>query len=210
MINIQAGPNTGGRETIERLLKAYGFHTKQALADHLKISKSTMANRNLRDSFPAEWVIQCALETGVSLLWLATGQGDMFTSSEQSKSDGSESTVTVRPLSKIVAPSISYAELKNGELLIAGEILLDNRMISSAPTDSLFVQTPIESYLIDKSVKQISNGSWLVNMDGVKNIVKVQRVPGNRLVVHQEESSFECTVDDIEVIGKAVKVIKSI
>ncbi|WP_204579013.1 helix-turn-helix domain-containing protein, partial [Citrobacter cronae] len=26
-------------------------------------SKSTMANRYLRDSFPAEWVIQCALET---------------------------------------------------------------------------------------------------------------------------------------------------
>ncbi len=85
MINIHAGPNSGGREAIERLLKAYGFTTKQALADHLKISKSTMANRNLRDSFPAEWVIQCALETGASLLWLATGQGEMFASQDREK-----------------------------------------------------------------------------------------------------------------------------
>ncbi|MEB4674236.1 helix-turn-helix domain-containing protein [Enterobacteriaceae bacterium G50] len=210
MISIQAGPNTGGREAIERLLKAYGFTTKQALADHLKISKSTMANRNLRDSFPAEWVIQCALETGVSLLWLATGQGEMFSSQDRDKNPVNESMITLRPLSKIVAPGLKKAELKNGELITEGEILLDSSLLDAEPSDSLFIKTQADCFVVDTSVKQISNGYWLVDIDGVKSIVKIGRIPGNRIVVHQDESSFECSVDDIEAIGRAVKVIKSL
>ncbi|MEH8936669.1 helix-turn-helix transcriptional regulator, partial [Klebsiella pneumoniae] len=65
----------GGRGAIERMVEAYGFKTRQALCDHLGISKSTLATRYMRDSFPAEWVIQCSLETGISLNWLTTGQG---------------------------------------------------------------------------------------------------------------------------------------
>lgn len=58
----------GGRGAIERMVEAYGFKTRQALCDHLGISKSTLATRYMRDSFPAEWVIQCALETAPRLI----------------------------------------------------------------------------------------------------------------------------------------------
>ncbi|PSN08554.1 phage repressor protein CI [Siccibacter turicensis] len=210
MISIQSGPNSGGREAIERLLKAYGFTTKQALADHLKISKSTMANRNLRDSFPAEWVIQCALETGASLLWLATGQGEMVTAEEHEESHESKSPVTVRPLSKIVAPTLKQIELRNGELKEEGEIFMDSSLLDGEPATSLFIKTQSDCFVVDTSVKQISNGYWLVDMDGIKSVVKIVRIPGNKIVVHQEEASFECSLDDIETIGRAVKVIKSL
>ncbi|MBT1844870.1 helix-turn-helix domain-containing protein [Enterobacter hormaechei subsp. xiangfangensis] len=207
---IKAGNDSGGRDAINRLMKAYNFSSRQQLCDHLSVSKSTMANRYLRDSFPAEWVIQCALETGISLLWLATGQGDMFASEESDKPLKTESSVTVRPLSKIVAPSIKHAELKNGELQSEDEILLDSRLLDSESVNSLFVKTATDSFIVDTSVKQVSNGYWLVDIDGVKSIVKVARIPGNKIVVHQDESSFECSVDDVEVVGRAVKVIKSI
>ncbi|WP_228706637.1 helix-turn-helix transcriptional regulator [Klebsiella pneumoniae] len=58
---IKINPNQGGKAAIERLVKAYGFTTRQALADHLGVSKSTLANRYMRDTFPADWIIQCAL-----------------------------------------------------------------------------------------------------------------------------------------------------
>jgi phage repressor protein C with HTH and peptisase S24 domain len=32
----------------------------------------------------------------------------------------------------------------------------------------LFVKTPTDSFVVDTSVKQISNGFWLVDIDGVK------------------------------------------
>jgi phage repressor protein C with HTH and peptisase S24 domain len=207
---IKAGNDSGGRDAINRLIKAYNFSSRQQLCEHLSVSKSTMANRYLRDSFPAEWVIQCALETGVSLLWLATGQGEMYTNDSEEKNLKKETAVTVRPLSKIVAPSIKHAELKNGELQPDDEMLLDSRLLEGESSNSLFVKTPTDSFIVDTSVKQISNGFWLVDIDGVKSFVKISRIPGNRIVVNHEEASFECSVDDVEVIGRAVKVIKSL
>ena len=207
---IKAGNDSGGRDAINRLIKAYNFSSRQQLCEHLSVSKSTMANRYLRDSFPAEWVIQCALETGISLLWLATGQGDMYTRNSDEKIPKNETFVTVRPLSKIVAPSIKHVELKNGELQSDDEILLDSRLLDGDSSNSLFVKTATESFVVDTSVKQISNGYWLVDIDGVKSIVKIARVPGNKIVVHQDEASYECSVDDVEAIGRAVKVIKSL
>ncbi|HBC2441264.1 TPA: phage repressor protein CI [Escherichia coli] len=207
---IKGGNDSGGRDAINRLIKAYNFSSRQQLCEHLKVSKSTMANRYLRDSFPAEWVIQCALETGSSLLWLATGQGDMYADNCDSNILKNDNDVTIRPLSKIVAPSIKYTELRNGELQSYDEILLDSRLVEGDSSNYLFIQTTTESFIVDVSVKQISNGSWLVDIDGVKSIVKVARIPGNKLVVHQEETTFECAVDDVAVVGRVVKVIKSI
>ncbi|EFT2945039.1 helix-turn-helix domain containing protein, partial [Escherichia coli] len=68
--------SSGGKKVIERLVEAYGFSTRQALCDHLGVSKSTMATRYMRDIFPADWVLQCAIETGYSLEWLSFGIGD--------------------------------------------------------------------------------------------------------------------------------------
>ena len=207
---IKAGNDSGGRDAINRLIKAYNFSSRQQLCEHLEVSKSTMANRYLRDSFPAEWVIQCALETGASLLWLATGQGDMYACENEETNLKNEPPVTVRPLSKIVAPSIKHVELKNGELQASDEILLDSSLLDGDSSNALFVKTANNSFVVDTSVKQVSNGFWLVDMDGVKSIVKIARIPGNKIVVSQDDTSFECSVDDVEVVGRAVKVIKNL
>lgn len=210
MISIAMGANTGGKEAIERLKQAYGLNTNLALCEQLNVSKSTMSNRLLRDSFPADWVIQCALETGVSLLWLATGHGEMYKGSEDHKKPRNETKGTVRPLSKLITPSIPQANLDNGALHSEGEVFLDHSLLSSPPENLLLVKATNDSYIVDQSLKQVSNGYWLVDIDGMKSIAKIARIPGNRIVVHQDDASFECSIDDIEVLGRAQKVIKSI
>ena len=60
--------NRGGQSVIDRILKAYGFSSRQAFCNHLGISQSTMANRYARDTFPADWVVICSMETGVALI----------------------------------------------------------------------------------------------------------------------------------------------
>lgn len=67
--------NTGGQKVVQRLLEAYGFKTRQALCDKLGVAKSTMASRYMRDIFPADWVIQASIETGINVEWLAFGTG---------------------------------------------------------------------------------------------------------------------------------------
>ncbi|HDS1151342.1 TPA: phage repressor protein CI [Pluralibacter gergoviae] len=210
MRSIKVGNDSGGREAINRLIKAYNFNSRQQLCDHLSVSKSTMANRYLRDSFPAEWVIQCALETGASLLWLTTGQGEKSDANTQEKSFGFENQAHIKPLSDIVAPDIDKATLEGGSLLNTGKVILDSSLLPHNLSNPLLVQTDDGSYLVDRSASPPVNGVWLVDIDGIKTIVKLSRIPGNRLVVQQGEASFECSLDDIEIVGRAVKVIKSI
>lgn len=210
MIHVKAGENTGGREAIHRLIAAYDFKSRQQLCDHLGASKSTMANRYLRDSFPAEWVIQCALETGVSLLWLTTGQGEPGSSIDTKKDINFVNPGKVKHLSDLVSPEIDKATLMGGSLVEAGKAIIDSSLIPSESSNLLLVNTDGDSYLVDRSQMPPVNGMWLVDIDGIKSIVKLTRLPGNRLVVHQDDSSFECSLDDLEVLGRALKIIKSL
>ena len=77
--------NRGGKEVIARILEAYGFNTRISLCNQLGVSQSTMANRYARDTFPADWVIVCHLETGASLIWLSTGVGSKFVDGRDDK-----------------------------------------------------------------------------------------------------------------------------
>lgn len=210
MIQVKAGENTGGKEAIHRLIAAYGFKSRQQLCDHLGASKSTMANRYLRDSFPAEWVIQCALETGISLLWLTTGQGEDDSIIKPKKDANFVNHGKVKPLSELVSPEIYKATLESGMLADAGKAIIDSSVLPSTSTDLLLVNTAEDSYLVDRSQTPLVNGIWLIDIDGIKSIVKLTRLPKNRIVINQDESSFECSIDDIEVVGRAVKIIKSI
>lgn len=209
-MKIDTGTNTGGKEAIKRLMEAYGFNTQVALVEHLEASKSTMANRLLRDSFPADWVIQCALETGASLLWLATGQGEMHYQKEEEKKSKIETSPSIRPLSKLVVPSVKQASIENGTLEAMQDVYLDRSLLPADADSCLFVRIPDGNYIVDTSAKLLSNGVWLIDVDGMKSIAKIARIPGNRIVVSQDQTSFECAVDDVEVVGRATKVIKSI
>ncbi|HIG8080221.1 TPA: phage repressor protein CI [Klebsiella pneumoniae] len=210
MRSIKVGNDSGGRDAINRLIQAYNFNSRQQLCDHLGVSKSTMANRYLRDSFPAEWVIQCALETGLSLRWLTTGQGDKHGALGQENSFDSVTPTQVRSLSEVVAPELDKASLIGGSLVEHGKVILDSSLIPHDLNNPILIHADNDAYLIDRAITPPVNGVWLVDIDGIKSIVKLARIPGNRLVVHQGESSFECAIDDIEVLGRAVKVIKSV
>ncbi|MEZ6875456.1 helix-turn-helix transcriptional regulator [Enterobacter sp. KBR-315C3_2022] len=83
---IKIFPNHGGKGQIERLVEEYGFTISKALANHLEVTKSTLANRYMRDFFSADWLIQRALETGISLRWLTTSEGPKHIDTKQKPS----------------------------------------------------------------------------------------------------------------------------
>ncbi|WP_036770745.1 phage repressor protein CI [Photorhabdus australis] len=207
---IKVGNDSGGRDAINRLIKAYNFSSRQQLCDHLSVSKNTMSNRYLRDSFPAEWIIQCALETGASLLWLTTGQGEKNYSEAQNQGFVFVDQGHIKPSSEIAAPEIDKATLNSGTLVDQGKTILDNSLIPSTIENPLLIHADDGSYLIDRSDTPPVNGVWLIDIDGIKTIAKLTRLPGNRLVVQQGESSFECSLNDIKILGRAVKTIKSV
>lgn len=63
------------KNIIDRMVSAYKLKTMKALCEYFGIGISVLANRVVRNTTPAEYIIQCCLDTEADLLWLCTGQG---------------------------------------------------------------------------------------------------------------------------------------
>ena len=174
----------GGQEVIKRMLEAYGFTTRQALCDQLGVSKSTMATRFMRDIFPADWIIQCVIDTGANVAWLATGNGVMF--------DNVINDVERVPKMK----------LENGKLEPASHVLLDKVMFASSITSPSVIQDGKNSYLVELEVGNFADGLWLIDIDGKSSIRKMQQLPGQKVRVSSDELTFDCGIDDLKLIAR--------
>ncbi|WP_410517281.1 phage repressor protein CI [Pantoea allii] len=177
----------GGREAINRIMTAYNFSTRQALCNHLGISQSTMANRWMRDTFPHDWLIACHLDTGTPILWLATGEGS------SGRTDSSD-TQTKMNLKKI----------SNGVIQSSFEVSYDSRLLRPEITKPFLVELENVIYLVDGARSEVTDGLWLIDIDGLTSIKELYRLPGKKLRVENGPASFECSPNDISVLGKIV------
>lgn len=78
-MKLQIDFSQGGNDTLDRVIEAYGFRTKVALAEHLGIASSSLANRYKRDfsrqiSWFAAWLRRALRLSG----WLP-GMGQSLT-----------------------------------------------------------------------------------------------------------------------------------
>ncbi|MEL5232831.1 phage repressor protein CI [Serratia ureilytica] len=183
---VRINPSQGGKAAIERLVEAYGFSTRQALCDHIGVSKSTLANRYLRDTFPSDWIIECALETGASLLWLTTGNGPMY--------DDRTSDMT----------SLNKFRLMDGKLVPASYLMFDKAYLPSDLANPYIITLGSKTYLVDGKVNEINDGMWVIEIDGKISIREIIRIPGNKLQVISGANHFECLLDDIKIIASVV------
>ncbi|HFF8985038.1 phage repressor protein CI [Serratia marcescens] len=178
----------GGRGAIERMVEAYGFSTRQALCEQLGVSKSTLATRYMRDSFPSDWVIQCTLETGVSLRWLTTGQGVMY---EDARGD-----ILEIPRKKII----------EGKLFESNYYIFDKAFL---PVDLKKPVSIIDGdivYIADYSFSDISDGKWLLDIDGKTSIREVAILPGKKLRIEGGKFTFDCAIEDVTFLAKIVSM----
>ncbi|WP_350307485.1 phage repressor protein CI [Photorhabdus viridis] len=194
---IKMGADSGGKQAIERLVRAYGFKSRQALSDHLGVSKSTMANRYLRDSFPADWVIQCNLETNASLLWLSTGQGEMFPDGRRKKES----------LENIIAPTIRRVKLVGGKLNTDSSVVLDSELITKEIKKPLIVDDNNSWYLLDTEESGVQDGLWLVDIEGMHSIKKITKIPVSKIRVFDNDVTFDCAIDEINFVGRVYLMI---
>ncbi|MEN4819236.1 MULTISPECIES: phage repressor protein CI [Pantoea] len=189
---IPLTPQEGGREAIERIMEAYGFTVRQQLADHLEISKSTLANRWMRDTFPFDWVILCAYETKASLKWLMTGNGPAF--------DPRESDLL----------SVSNIKLIDGVIHSALHTLFDMSFLKRDIKKPLQLIDGDNRYILETSFNDITDGLWLVEIDGSCSLKKISKIPNKKLKVSDQQVSFECGIDDIKPVGRVAMTINNI
>ncbi|WP_447887764.1 phage repressor protein CI [Serratia fonticola] len=183
--------NQGAKAAIERMVEAYGVKTKLALCDALGVTASALSNRQVRDSFPAEYVLKCALDTGASLRWLTYGQGEMF-----------EKNVVTAP-SALAVPSkkLLGRKLHDGETL-----LLDKEFLPEGIKSPLVIIDGTIQYICTQSYDEIYDGTWLLDIDHNISIREIVRIPGNRVNVSDKKHSFDCLINELKLIAKIILV----
>lgn len=187
---LESMQNSGGKIVLRRILDAYGFTLQKELGDFLDIPSGTMSAWVRRDHFPADVVIACSLDTGVSLYWLCTGKGSMYeelTPKQHDLTDG---------VSKIEKYSI-----QTGKLVEVGTWFCDESLIDSTISKPALIEKGAERWCVDLDFNNATNGRWLIDIDGNADVYDVARLPGNRLSVKNSLSQFECSLSDINCIG---------
>ena len=179
--------NRGGKEVIGRILEAYGFTTRISLCNQLGVSQSTMANRYARDTFPADWVIVCHLETGASLLWLSTGTGNKFVDGRDDK------TVYLK-----------HIDITNGNITTQKDIIADVSIIPDGLTSPFILTADKTTYLADSYEGELVDGFWFIEIDGITSVRELYRFPAGRVRIENGKASFECSVSEIKVLGKVI------
>jgi len=176
----------GGKKVIERLVEAYGFTTRQALCDHLGVSKSTMATRYMRDIFPADWVLQCAIETGSSLEWLSFGTG------------------TKDNLCKDEMVVLERKNLINGKLCEDDSLIFDKKLLPKVTKDLIVVTDNGSDFICNNNFDSVRDGRWLIKIDEDMFIRTITRLPNRRIFIDGGNRSFECEISEVKIIAKVI------
>jgi phage repressor protein C with HTH and peptisase S24 domain len=192
-VKLQLEFSKGGSEVLDRVIQAYGFTSKLALANHLEIASSSLANRYKRDFFPSDIVVRCIAETGATLEWLATGQGKKFNDEE------------------LDIMKMSRQKIVDGKLYDAGFLMLDKVTFlpgKPLPQNPMCVINGSLQYIIEQDFSEVYDDEWLVEIEGKTSVRTLTRIPIKQVRVSGIGMAFDCGIDDIKIIGRVVLQIK--
>ncbi|EWE18782.1 phage repressor protein CI [Klebsiella pneumoniae] len=190
--------NNGGREAILRMLEAYGVSTRKALCERLGISSSTMSTRWMRDVFPADWIIKCSIETDVPVEWLSFGTGSP---KPPQKSLGIQSA-NENVLADLF--SVPRKKIKDGKLLDSNFYLLDKALVPDSLQKPIVIMDSDQLYLVDQHFHEVTDGKWVVEIEGKVSIRELTRIPVGRVKVGAPNPchSFECFISELNPIAR--------
>lgn len=191
-MNLQINFSQGGNQTLDRVIEAYEFKTKVALAEHLGIASSSLANRYKRDFFPSDIVVRCMAETGATLEWLATGNGPKFAGVD------------------LDVLRITKQKVVDGQLYDDGMLMLDKatfQLGKAIPIQPICIIDGLTTFVIEREFSEIFDGEWLVEVEGKTSVKTLTRIPVKRVRVGGSGSAFDCAIEDINVIGRVALTI---
>jgi len=187
---------SGGQQLLQRLLMAYGFTMQKQLGDLLGLSSGTISTWVRRNHFPGDVVVACALDTGVDLRWLATG--------EQPIAGGLRLDAELPPNVILV----QRKSLLNGRLELKGKTFIDTTIIPNATSDCELITKDTVTWCVNAKEDMLVNGLCLLDIDGMLDIYNITRLPGGKIKVKSTiGDEFECSSDDVTCRGVVIKTI---
>lgn len=180
-------------ELLDRICQVYGFTQKIQLARHFNIAASSLQNRYTRGTVSYDFAVQCVLETGASLQWLLTGQGSQYDS---------------KPF-PMAPKTLETFTLSDGKLEENSPLSIDTNFFSKQLSKGIAVRADGKLNFIEQDVS-LSDGLWLVDIEGAISIRELTLLPGKKLHVTGGKVPFECAADEIKTIGRIVGIYSEV
>lgn len=182
---------------LERVCLVYGFTQKIQLANHFKMSASSLSNRYTRGNVSYDLVVHCSLETGANVKWLMTGEGER--NSDQNTLDKEHNE----------AIKLERFTISEGEMPLAGYFYLDAQVLANRTTD-VFILQEDDTYTIVERTSALTDGWKILDIDGYISAREVLVLPGRKLRIYGGKEPFECSVDDVKILGHLTIVINEL
>lgn len=180
--------SNGGKAVLRRIMDAYGFTLQKQLCELLGISSGTVSTWIRRNYFPGDVVVACALETSVDLQWLALGKGKQHIETDKLSANH----------------SIPRRNLVAGSLHDAGLWEINLSFISQNLVEPVFISSSNSAWVVDLNIGEISNGRWLMGIDGKYDVYDIALLPGRKISVTNKGTNFTCGVEEVKTAGKVV------
>lgn len=182
---------------LDRICEVYGFAQKIQLARHFNIAASSLQNRYTRGAISYDFIVHCSLETGANVEWLLTGKGEKLSGNGIEASKESEE-ITVKSFT-----------LSEGRLVEISDLRISKSFFNRIPNNPQRVLSDNSAHFIEPDAL-LSDGSWLVEIEGAKSIRELTVLPGRKLHVAGGKVPFECSVDEIKTLGRVVGVYSEV
>jgi hypothetical protein len=176
-------------DVLDRICEAYGFSQKTQLANHFDIASSSLSNRYTRGAISYDFAAHC----GANLRWLLTGEGEAFVNNRESSD----------------AKRIDGFTLSEEILKSDNQLSIDAQFFTKPLTDGMAIRSEGKIYFVDKQAS-LSDGLWLVDIEGAISIRELTKLPGRKLHVAGGKVPFECGIDDIKALGRVVGVYSEV
>ncbi|OOE45097.1 helix-turn-helix domain-containing protein [Salinivibrio kushneri] len=184
---ILAFEYSGGRQFVERVVQVLGLKYMKDLPDKLNIGAGTQSTWIQRNVTPFEIAIRVHLATGASMRWLVLGEGEPYPTASGN-----------------VDFMVTYG-LTNGRLDDHHQVHIDDKTLRAfglEPDSTHIIDDDGTYYFIDTKERAVSSGTYLICIDGVHSISKLQRLPNKVVSVTYPDLSFEVNESELEVLGK--------
>ncbi|WP_039982919.1 phage repressor protein CI, partial [Vibrio sagamiensis] len=165
----------GGRDVTERMKLVTKSSDFKTLGECLNVSKGTISTWHQRGLTPYEVIIRLHLKTGVSIKYLALGEGEPFPDRTAHTSKKNES----KSLFDVDLFSLTNGKLVGNETLVFDKSYLDKLKVLNV----MGIEHDGTTFIVDKEIHQAVSGTYLVDMDGLLSLNEIQRLPGKKLAI---------------------------
>ncbi|MEI8607922.1 helix-turn-helix domain-containing protein [Enterovibrio sp. Hal110] len=178
----------GGKELVDVLKQIYGVEHDYQLADWTGVPAPTIGTWKQRGLTPWELVIRTCIAKGVNLEYLALGKGEPFAQGS------TQSTYEI----------LQAKRIEDGKAVDIDSITIDKALLFNklSRENCVVFQSESTSHFVNMVETDPSSGNYVVDIDGVISITKLQRLPGGKVSMQFDGAPVVVEVSDLNVVGK--------